>query len=380
MITVSYAATAVAIALCFGLVCSQTPAIVRRHEHATSNRFGELVSSVVVKDGARPLQVRSDGSFVQLGEGYEEYKGVGFELHTSLGQDNLRIPKQVILTGPFKSFADALAHRGDLTMSIGITPDLSVRYFNDAACRAYLESNDPDLVAFFDAEKHGSYRGDLCRTSVLAREGGFYVDLDMQLRVPLKKLVDDNTTFMTARAAYGGALNALIGTVPDSPVMLSTLKHMRKWYRKEILQDGLLGPRTMQLGLQEAMKTRCPEQNWDSAFQQFKCGPQQAFRLFTEQLIGWGDCQKWMPTMCPLARAQSQLSAAKFGLFDTERDDRFVGGDLTRNDELKHGLIENPVSGQIADREHKFIGWPRFDGCKELGCGMNGGIASLLQQ
>ena len=66
--------------------------------------------------------------------------------------------------------------------SFEITPDLQVLYFNNSACRSYLAQNNPDMIKYFDREKHGSYRGDICRTAVLAKEGGFYLDLDMLIR------------------------------------------------------------------------------------------------------------------------------------------------------------------------------------------------------
>lgn len=286
-------------------------------------------------------------------------KQAQFQLHSSVGRDHLKIPQQVFLTGKFSSFSDALQQRPEMLASLGITPDLRVRYLNDTACRSYLQQTNPELVAFFNAEDHGSYRGDICRASVLAKEGGFYVDMDMQLRVPLTNLIDDETTFLTARSYYGGCLNAIIATVPNSPVMLGTLAHIRKWYGGETSADGLLGPTTMQRGIEDVMKQDCPEHTWDYADAQFKCGTQHAFHIFTEQPIAAQHCRPWGSILCPQRRADSQFEGLKFGLFDRKRDGM----------ESK----TSPSEEDIAKREAKFIGWSRFDGCTHLGCGFSGG-------
>lgn len=345
---------------------AQDARLVRRH-HSDGGAFSDQNSSVGTEDGLQAIAVRSDSILENVRTSPEEYKATEFKLLSQVGNQNLRIPNQVILTGHFANYEAVLQHRAELTASLGITPEQHVRYFNNGACRTYLEKYDPDLVPYFDSETHGSYQGDLCRTAVLAREGGFYVDLDMQLRVPLHSLVDDETTFMTARAAYGaGALNAIIATVPDSPVMRGVLASMRKWYRNEIpkAQNILLGPETMRMGLEDAMKESCPEQSWANSFNQFKCGKEHSFRLFTEQLIADGNCDKWMPTMCPKARAVSPFQGVKFGLFDGRKD----------------GMekIANPSAQDIMAREQRFIGWPRYDGCTTYGCNLNGGIPSLL--
>lgn len=189
----------------------------------------------------------------------------------------------------------------------------------------------------------------------------------MQLVVPLRDLVDEETTFMTARSERdeNGCLNAIIAAAPRNPVLLNTLARMGQWYRNEIPQQGLLGPTTMRHGLEVAMKESCPEYNWGNAYMQFKCGPTHAFRLFTEQLIGWGYCSYWGPVLCPRLRASSQFAGLKFGLFDGRKDGKWV---LTR-----------PSEDDIAMRQKRFIGWPRFDGCVGFGCGMEGGSPTLMQ-
>jgi hypothetical protein len=287
-----------------------------------------------------------------------------FQLNSSVGRHNLQIPKHLFLTGPFHTYDAFLRQRkvANLTNPLGITPDLQVHYFNNAACREYLQKfYDDELLTYFEQEDHGSYRGDICRTAILAREGGFYVDLDFQLRVPLTSLVDDSTSFMTARSSVSGCLNALIATVPRNPIMLATLTHIRKWYRNETTHNTLLGPMTLQRGLEDFITMACPVRNWTQEDEQFECGTQKGIRLYTEALIRWGSCQVWGTVMCPPARSQSKLWANKYGLFAGRPKDI----------QQPSGC---PTSAQIAFREERFIGWPRGSECKVLGCALSGGL------
>jgi len=179
--------------------------------------------------------------------------------------------------------------------------------------------------------------------------------LDMQLAVSLLDLVDDDTTFMTAKSQFGGALNAIIATVPHNLVMLNTLSAMVEWYNEGWHSDEeLLGPVTMQRGIEKTLSTDCPEHKWEDAHAHFKCGPNNAIRLFQEQRLS--NCEKWGKTVCPSMRARSKFEGQKFVMMDS------IGKD--RRD------VMNPSAKDVARREQMFFGWPRFDGCDRWGCGL----------
>lgn len=321
----------------------------RKHAGESSHGLEKKVHTVVAADAA--MKQSSAGS---------EHNSISseFRLSTSVGQNNMKIPNQVILTG-HKEIWEVLQKRKELLAGLGISPDMRVRYFNNNACHQYLQKHYSDLVKFFDQEDNGSYKGDICRTAVLANEGGFYIDLDMQLRTPLKALVDDSTTFMTARSAEFGCLNALMAAVPKSPAMLNTVEHIRKWYAGETTPIGQLGTTTLQRGLGEMMSDSCPEVMWSDAYQQFQCGPDHSIRLFSEKLLDAGDCSHWGSTMCPEPRARSAFSGVRYGLFDGRP-------------EMMH-FKASPSAEDILAKERMFIGWPRFEGCHALGCDMSGG-------
>jgi hypothetical protein len=278
-----------------------------------------------------------------------QYDAPPFELETKVGSKHLRIPNQVILTGPFSNFSEVTKRRGHARLSswLGLRNDSRILYFNDSSCSAYIrEYYDDELADFFSKETRGSFRGDICRTAILLREGGFYIDLDMQLRVPLDRLVDDVTTFMTARSAVNGCLNALIAAVPNSPVLSATLAHMRKWYRNETTHEWPLGPIAMARGLQQVMNVSCPGVDWTEASTQFECG-RDNIRLYSE--VSLGKCTSWGPLICPKTRQRRWFAGARYGLFSvSERH-------------LQSGF------------EEKFIGWSRAEDCYSAGCRVSGG-------
>jgi hypothetical protein len=292
-----------------------------------------------------------------------------FQLQTSVGQSNIKIPRQVILTGHFNSLQDVMEKRKDLLAALGITPDLTVLYFNDHDCRRFLRENNPELVKLFDAETHGSYRGDLCRTSVLAQKGGFYVDLDMQLRTPLTSLVDDNTSFMTAKSATSGFLNAIMATVPNNPVLHHTLARMTDWLSDsllgKVLPGGLLGPETLRYGVEKVLNTHCPSVSFSDAYSQVNCG-NQALRFFQEHVLVSPQlflrdqiCSMWGPSICPDKRAVSHVGLLNYGLFD---------GKTTHED-----AVMWPSCEKVHRRERRMIGWSRYEECDRQGCGLSNG-------
>jgi hypothetical protein len=322
-----------------------TKMLVRKRRHKKLSLLSEP-SSVVADAGEKDISDVSEHSRLSS----------EFRLRSSVGQSNIKIPNQVILTGS-QEIWDVFNTRRDLLAGLGISPDMRVRYFNNNACRAYLLKHyTRDMAIYFDQEENGSYKGDICRTAVLANEGGFYIDLDMQLRTPLKGLVDDATTFMTAKSATSGCLNAIMAAVPKSPVMLRTMEHIRLWYTGEDSHSGQLGTTALQRGITGMMRDSCPEVGWSDAYQQFQCGPDHSIRLFSEQLVDNSDCSRWGKVICPESRAHSDFNGLRYGIFDGRPD----GMDTHTS----------PSAQDILTKEQMLIGWSRFESCKAFGCNL----------
>ena len=63
------------------------------------------------------------------------------------------------------------------------SPSTIVQAMDDISCRSVVERVYPALLPFFDAEKHGPSKGDVCRGCALYETGGLYMDIDL-LTVP----------------------------------------------------------------------------------------------------------------------------------------------------------------------------------------------------
>lgn len=136
-----------------------------------------------------------------------------------------RIPFQLFLTSKFPSLQAAPSHvRDNVQHIIDMNAGIKVTWFDDQACAAFLEKNNGKLHRAFLNSKHGPFKSDICRTAYLGTKGGWYVDLDVDLRQPFVELAGPETAFasiFSASRSSGSAsvLNAFIGAAPDSLVM-----------------------------------------------------------------------------------------------------------------------------------------------------------------
>lgn len=263
------------------------------------------------------------------------------------------IPPILLMTGKYESIEDFPSElRANLLHTLKLTPGLRLDYMNDKSCREFLEQHaDPLLVQHFDREVHGSFKGDICRTAVLLERGGFYMDLDFQLHVPLHSLIESNTTLMTVYDSSQSVLNALMAVKPNSTAMRYTLKEFLKWYSSA--PDGLLGPHATMRGILDMMQLNCPNVSMArTSSAQWQCGKSENIRFYQEETIGMGDCKLAGPIVCPPERMDSRFGGIKFATFK-------IGTE---------------------SQETRLIGWPRIASCATMGCGFNGGSPSLLEK
>lgn len=269
------------------------------------------------------------------------------------------IPDQLVMTGkPDKVDDMPLEVRGNILNMIALEsrtreaagrPPIHLRWLGDSACHQFIAKHfDEELAGMFDKATPGYYKGDICRTAVLLVEGGFYMDVDLELKEPLLHLVDDKTTFMSAYSVNGDILNALLAVVPRSPVMQKALDEMRKWYQNKDERKGLMGTQSTYRGLTGTIKEHCPEVEPVAmrATLQWNCGDE-VIRLYEEKdLLCFLDANAPQPMECPEERKTA--------------DDYF----------MRYGIFE--PSQPIAPGR-KIVGWPRFKTCKDTaGCGSGG--------
>jgi hypothetical protein len=309
---------------------------------------------------------------------------------TATGRRSSRIPMQLVMTGNFSSVDDLpLAVQANLNNTRALAGGFSIRYLDDADCSDYLSLYfNQSFQEIYDTEIHGSHRGDICRSAVLYREGGFYADLDFQFYEALPNLIDENTTLMTAfiaELADGDGnpiltpsedgsvnaikpiLNALIAVRQGSPIMERTLSHILKLCTKveedwawggeiSVLVEppSLLGPIAMAEALRETLQQDCPKVSLSDlgTLSQWTCG-EESIRLYQEEHFGAGDdCKNEGPVVCSEERAASDFDGSHYGVFRMGNE----------------------------SRSSRLIGWPRYQACSQLGCGINGGLPSLVEK
>lgn len=280
-------------------------------------------------------------------------------------QSHGRIPKVLVLTGRNESF-DSLPMdtKNNIQRVLKEDPSMRMRWLGDKACAGYIKEHyDRELLGFFNSELHGSRRGDVCRTAVLLREGGFYLDLDVILKARLRDLVDNDTSFMSVYESPNhedaGLLNAIMAAEPGSIVLNRTMEEIRKWYRGDVAQVGAygeyhwMGPATLMRGLLSTMDTDCPCEDLASrkkglydphVEKQWMCGSH-SVRLYVQKSL---QCREPRDAHeCSLKRAKSKYQGVHYGLFE-------------------------PGNHRI------LIGWTRPESCDREGCDLGGWDDALI--
>jgi len=252
---------------------------------------------------------------------------------TSAGKP--RIPRQLILMSPHNlTSIDDLSPivRSNIERILSREPEMRLRLLDDFKCFRYLARHSPEFYSIFNREKLGSHRGDICRTAVLFQEGGFYMDLDMDLFVPFNELVDSTTSFMSAYDSPDeqnkSILNAVIGVEPRSLVMSRTLQQIRKFYTEQPPSSWNssqfhMGPWTLGNALDEVLADDCPHESMaarksqlmmpDVALQ-WNCGPH-VLRLYVQRRLNCNGTAPLDTVECPGARLNASYEGLHFGLF-----------------------------------------------------------------
>lgn len=294
------------------------------------------------------------------------------------GASSTLIPWQLVTSGKAASLAELPdAVRGNIEHTLSINPGLKMRYLSDSDCLEFIKKHfDDELAGMYTKEPSGHFRGDICRAAVLFREGGFYTDVDLEVKKPFLEMVNSTTTFMSVFTADGHILNAMIATVKGSEVMKATLVHVRHWYKgsdgkKALAEHGegeWMGTVTLRQAVEGFLEANCPMVKLENIRSEKKLDrqcDQHVVRFFEEQRLecpevdfggfgggGGGGGFFWgmEPKVeakaepkavgteeCPEARAKSNFDGVKYGIFV-------------------------PGTRQI-------VAWPRVSTCTEWWCG-----------
>jgi mannosyltransferase OCH1-like enzyme len=118
-------------------------------------------------------------------------------------------------------------------------PEFDIKFYDDAACIDFLESNySDDYAKTFLKINHGAHKADFFRYCVLYKNGGCYIDLD---NIPQKNIWDlvNKYNFTSClrvgtHPAYRNDLKynkkhihqGFIATEPNSPILKHLINHM----------------------------------------------------------------------------------------------------------------------------------------------------------
>ena len=133
------------------------------------------------------------------------------------------------LPGPHETYRRTL---------LSLHPSWEHRFYDDAACRALVASEMPDLLGLYDGYPTAIQRADLFRVLAVYLAGGFYLDLDVACHRPLDSLcrhgcvvAEESTLDAEAlrRLGHRHALrvaNYMFGSEPRHPFWLEVLAEM----------------------------------------------------------------------------------------------------------------------------------------------------------
>lgn len=107
------------------------------------------------------------------------------------------------------------------------THGYEVKFYSDEDCDFYLWKHygSQVLEAWYN-QKKGAHKADLFRYAVLAREGGTYLDIKVDLRRPLGEMFDHDVLFTsveTRQRNHRNIHNAILACAPGHPVLYNAL-------------------------------------------------------------------------------------------------------------------------------------------------------------
>lgn len=166
--------------------------------------------------------------FITIGTSKNNYKYIIKNTKIELFSDpeyNQDIPKIIIQTGYNNTFKNIL-HFNSIISFIELNPEYTYRYYNDTEARKFLRENFNEEVNYsYDILVPGAFKADLLRYCLLYVNGGCYFDCKQILRIPIKKFLKSNQTFLLCNDIIDNALlNAVIFSIKNLIFLEKTIK------------------------------------------------------------------------------------------------------------------------------------------------------------
>jgi len=75
--------------------------------------------------------------------------------------------------------------------TMAMTPEFDNYFFSDNDCIKFIEDNyEPNVAKAFRCLKPGAYKSDLWRYCILYKKGGIYIDIKLELQLPLMSILE----------------------------------------------------------------------------------------------------------------------------------------------------------------------------------------------
>jgi hypothetical protein len=242
---------------------------------------------------------------------------------------------------------------------VALNPKIDVIYFNDKDCTDFLAKSNPSLGKLFSEVTHGPFKSDLCRTGWLFAHGGWYMDMDVDMRLSFPSIVKPGTTFFAAwgtQADGRDILNALMGVAKGSPI----LHHAIEWMLSPDGQKGCLAKDGLDCG------TKATRKGMNIVAQ--RCGVQPPSRFLSHDFEACGQ-KVQLAKEIDLADAMQRQEADEYDpktaelAIEGRNISNFRGKDNAKKhfEGLNYALIYPGPPSII-------VGYSRFDACTHFGC------------
>jgi hypothetical protein len=133
-------------------------------------------------------------------------------------------------------------------------PGTNVSFYDDGECKEIIQRvHSEPLANWFDKEKEGTYKSEICKLAVLYDKGGYYFDNDFEVVTDVRKLIAPGASLsavlaMTDRGTPKIGLDsrfdvfpAFLAAKPEHPAIQHALDGILKWYssgHSEELHNG----------------------------------------------------------------------------------------------------------------------------------------------